>query len=148
MVSGSFLRKSPISPQETRVNFWHPYRPMTTLDCKFCRKEMVYVPLTVSHPGFGSTTFHAHFCFDCNYEYAPIGGMRNHHLYRKIGDRMYRWSYDEATGATRIWYIGTPGVPGESPNKDLELLKSFNEPIPPVTPENVEDKLKLVLVFL
>lgn len=115
--------------------------------CKFCQKDMAYVPLTVSRSG-RSATFHAHYCHNCNYEFVPLGNMKNHHLYRMVGGRMYRWTYEETTNVARIWYIGQPGVPGVSPNKDLKLLKTFEEHFPEVTPQNVEDKLKLVLVFL
>lgn len=118
------------------------------IDCKFCQKEMAYVPLTLSHSGISAITVPAYYCHGCNYEYAPIGGMKNHHLYRMVGEKMYRWSYEETTNVARIWYVGKPGVPGVSPNSDLKLLKSFEEHFPEVTPQNVEDKLKLVLVFL
>lgn len=118
------------------------------MQCKFCQKEMKYVPLVLSHSGISAITIPAHFCETCSYEYAPLGGMKNHHLYRMINERMYRWSYEETTNVARVWYVGTPGTPGVSPNKDLQLLKSFEEHFPEVTPENVEEKLKLVLVFL
>ena len=109
---------------------------------------MAYVPLTMSHSGISAIRITAYFCYDCNYEYAPIGGMKNHHLYKKLSTGMYRWSYDETTQTARVWYIGKPGVPGESPNEDLKLLKSFEDNHSDVNPDNVEEKLKLVLTFL
>lgn len=109
---------------------------------------MAFVPLTLSHTGMSAITINAYWCEKCYYEYAPLGGMINHHLYKMIGDRMFRWSYEETTDVARIWYIGSPGIPGVSPNKDLKLLKTFEEHFPMVTPDNVEEKLKLVVTFL
>jgi hypothetical protein len=108
---------------------------------------MAHVPLVISHNGMSALQLNAYYCYNCNYEYAPIGGMKNHHLYRIINDKMYRWSFEETTNVARVWYVGEPGIPGETPNKKLELLKSFEERFPEVTPQNVEEKLRLVLVF-
>ena len=102
--------------------------------------------MTITH-GQHSYTFHPYYCHTCNYEYVKMGSMINHHLYRMIGDRMFRWSHEETTNVARVWYIGSPGIPGVSPNKDLELLQSFEDNLPIVTPDNVEDKIRLVVTF-
>jgi len=49
--------------------------------------------------------------------------------------------------AGSLWYIGEPGEPGVRPNRKLKMLKTFSNP-PEVTPENVERKIRFMLLFL
>ncbi len=121
---------------------------MASPPCKFCQKETAYVPLTLSHSGISAIKINAYFCHDCQYEYAPIGGMKYHHLYKMVNNRMYRWSIEDTTKVARLWYVGQPGIPGQVPNKDLKILKTFEDHYPEITPENVERKLKFILLFL
>ena len=59
---------------------------------------------------------------------------------------MYRWT---TTGtAAHLWYVKTPGIPGVKQNEDLELLKTFKENVPDITPDNFLDKLSVYLLFL
>ncbi len=120
---------------------------MSTHLCVFCQKQTAYVPLTVMH-GLSGHKYSVYYCYDCSYEYAPIGGMRHHHLYKMINNRMYRWSWEDKTEKARLWYVGKPGEPGVRPNEDMKLIKTFEKYFPQVTPENIEKKLKFMLLFL
>lgn len=118
--------------------------------CQFCLKDTVYVPLQVSP----KHTFHVYWCNDCSAEYLSRDGVSSTHLYTLISGRMYRWSINQNehnivepyTGS--LWFIGEPGEPGVRPNKKLKLLKTFKDPLPQITPQNVERKLRFILVFL
>ncbi len=119
-----------------------------TLLCKFCSKDTVYVPLQVSR-----RKFEVHYCYDCSAEYVNYGDgeAKAVHLYITMSNKMYRWSVDEDEDHTqfgRIWYVGEPGVPGERPNRKMKMLKSFNQYFPSITPENIERKLRFILLFL
>jgi hypothetical protein len=69
-------------------------------------------------------------------------------LYTTIHDKMYRWSYHFVTKTGTLWYIETPGIPGVTPNRDMQMLKVIHEDAPKVTPQNLNDKLKLILLFM
>jgi hypothetical protein len=118
-----------------------------TLICKFCQKETTYVPLRVAD----RRTFEVHYCFSCNAEYVDYGSDdgKATHLYTEIDKKMYRWSVTEhkAKLSGYVWYVGEPGVPGVVPNKRLRLLKSFETP-PTIVPNNVEQKIRFILLFL
>ena len=115
---------------------------MTRL-CKFCQKESVYVPLTIS----SKKTFKVYYCYDCSYEYVDKMSWSNHHLYASINNRMYRWSVDESGTAANLWYVGEPGDPGKFPNRKMFLIKTFKD-FPQITPQNIERKLRFILLFL
>jgi hypothetical protein len=121
-----------------------------TLLCKFCPKETVYVPLSIKG-GVGDNSFHmfeVHYCYDCKAEYVDWAENTSIHLYTMINNRMYRWSI-EGNGTTgRLWYVGEPGEPGIRPNRKLSLVKSFTKDFPPITPQNIERKLRFMLLFL
>lgn len=91
-----------------------------------------------------------HFCQQCQAEYVcwdddqTIGSVN---LYTTINDKMYRWSVSPFDKTGRLWFIKTPGVMGQIPNKDLVLLKVFEE-FAPVTPQNIKEKIRLMLTFL
>jgi hypothetical protein len=114
--------------------------------CSFCQKETKYVPITVR----GKRTLKVNFCADCSAEfvYWRDSGTMVTHLYTTVNDKMYRWSVDSFTdGQARLWYVESPGIPGVQPNKNLKLLKSFNE-FPYITPQNINEKIKFMLVYL
>lgn len=111
--------------------------------CRFCQKETVYVPLTIS----ARRTFKVYHCYDCSYEYVDELSWSNHHLYTSINNRMYRWSVDESGTAAHLWYVGEPGEPGVRANRKLFLVKSFKD-FPSITPQNIERKLRFILLFL
>lgn len=116
---------------------------------------MVHVPLPIKYKSrslgatsLGPKQIEAYFCYDCNYEYALLGGVENHHLYTTINNRMYRWSVEEDGATARLWYVGEPGIPGVQPNRKMFHIKSFKEHFPQITPQNIERKLRFILLFL
>jgi hypothetical protein len=67
-------------------------------------------------------------------------------IYATHNSKMYRWT---STGtAAHLWYIKTPGIPGTRKNENLELIKTFNQDIPIITPDNFIEKLSVYLLFL
>ncbi len=117
------------------------------MNCRFCQQEASYAPIFVK-----THKFEVHYCATCSAEYVDYGNSKGVHLYSLLGDRMYRWSVEEfADGRTRsgtIWFVGEPGLPGVRPNRKMKMLKYFNSGIPTITPENVERKLRFMLLFL
>jgi len=114
---------------------------MTRL-CNFCQKETIYVPLIVSP----KHQFEVYYCYDCEAEYVDnTGGI---HLYTTLNGTMYRWSIEVGGTIGRLWRVGEPGIPGERPNRKMRLIKNFKEHIPEITPQNIQEKLKLILVFM
>ena len=117
------------------------------MPCRFCQKAADYVPLQVSP----KHRFEVHYCFNCQAEFVDhkIDCGKTVHLYTSISNRMYRWSIMEDIDgyAGSLWYIGEPGEPGVRPNRKLKMLKTFSNP-PEVTPENVERKIRFMLLFL
>ena len=115
--------------------------------CTFCQKDTVYVPLVVT-PQTSSNfrRFEVYYCYDCNAEYVEsTGGV---HLYATINNKMYRWSMEEEGTIGRLWSVGEPGIPGAQPNRKMFLIKSFKKDLPVITPQNILEKLKFILVFL
>jgi hypothetical protein len=67
-------------------------------------------------------------------------------IYATHNSKMYRWT---STGAAaHLWYIKTPGIPGTRKNENLELIKTLNQDIPIITPDNFIEKLSVYLLFL
>lgn len=117
-----------------------------TLLCKFCQKDTAYVPLQVK-----TRKFEVHYCYDCSAEYVEYGDTKAIHIYTVISNRMYRWSINEITEQPdygTIWYVGEPGEPGIRPNKKMKMLKSFTDYLPHITPNNIQSKLRFMLLFL
>lgn len=118
-----------------------------TLSCKFCHKDTVYVPLQISK----TRKFEVYYCYDCSAEYVNYGDTDSVHIYATLNNKMYRWSVNSITDQDdygTIWYVGEPGIPGEQPNRKMKMLKSFNTYLPDITPENIERKLRFMLLFL
>lgn len=111
--------------------------------CVYCQKETVYVPLQIK-----KHKFEVHYCYDCAAEYVSWGQIKSKHLYTTINNRMYRWSVELDGALGRLWYIEEPGEPGRSPNKGLKMVKNFGSNYPTITPQNVNDKLRFILLFL
>jgi hypothetical protein len=119
-------------------------------NCKFCQKETVYVPLVIKG-GNGDKSYHkfdVHYCYDCEAEYVHWGQINSVHLYTTVNNRMYRWSVELDGTMARLWYVGEPGEPGVRPNKKLKLVKNFKSIYPKITPQNVNEKLRFILLFL
>lgn len=118
-----------------------------TPPCKFCQKDTVYVPLQVSP----KHKFEVHYCYGCQAEFVDhkIDYGKVIHLYTTINTRMYRWSLmeDEDGYNGHLWYIGEPGEPGIRPNRKVKIIKTFSCP-PEITPENIERKIRIMLLFL
>lgn len=122
--------------------------------CKFCLKDMVYVPIPIKYKSrsLGATSLNprqitVYYCYDCKYEYVVLGDNINHHLYTEINNRTYRWSLEY--GMAQIWYVGEPGIPGKQPNRQMKRLQSFKDGYyPNITPQNIEQKLRFMLLFL
>lgn len=122
--------------------------------CRFCQKETVFVPLKIKHkarsPSVQDTTrvIPVYYCYDCQAEYAFFGSLLNVHLYATIKDRMYRWSIEWDGAMGRLWYVGKPGIPGQTTNKEMQLVKDFKQTYPKITPQNIQEKLRFLLTFL
>lgn len=115
--------------------------------CDFCRKEVPPAPLN-------ELTVHGmdvYFCLNCSAEYVymekGIGLPVSVHQYIKINDKMYRWSVSNIDGKAHLWYVKSPGVPGIRPNRDMHHLITFKH-YPRITPENIEAKIRMMLIFL
>lgn len=116
--------------------------------CKFCQQDVLYRPLEeLEHLGVK-----VYFCYDCSAEYlywdnANLGSsFATTSIYTTYKDKMYRWT---TTGnSAHLWYIKTPGIPGTRKNENLELIKTFNSNLPDITPDNIQDKLSVYLLFL
>lgn len=115
--------------------------------CKFCYQEVQYKPLAEME-NYGVRVY---FCYDCNTEYLywmnpNISDNISVSIYATHNSKMYRWT---STGvAAHLWYIKTPGIPGTRKNENLELIKTFNQDIPIITPDNFIEKLSVYLLFL
>ena len=118
--------------------------------CKFCQAKMEYVPLSVRSSNKNFRTMDVFYCYKCDYEYNKVGTWENHHVYKIVNSKMYRWSiafFNDATA--RLWYVGEPGAPGVRPNRKMKLLQRFEAGCyPSITPQNIEQKLRFMLLFL
>ena len=115
--------------------------------CKFCGQEVEYKPLEEMKQ-YGVAVY---FCYKCLTEYiywmnSNFGDYISVSIYATHNNKMYRWT---TTGtAAHLWYIKTPGIPGTRKNENLELLKTFNQDIPTITPDNFLEKLSVYLLFI
>ena len=126
--------------------------------CDFCNKETKYVPLTVGYKsrslGFTTggpkpRTIKVHFCSGCQAEYVFWGDNPSVNLYTTVNGNLYRWSKDTLLGnAGRLWHVKDPGIPGIKQNSNLHMLKSFDVDIPDITPHNVNEKVRFMLLWL
>lgn len=116
--------------------------------CVYCQKETVYVPLQFRSSSGHKHTMEVHYCYDCAAEYVHWGQVNSKHLYTVINNRTYRWSIEIDGSLGRLWAIDEPGVPGKSPNRGLTVVKSFGDKYPTITPQNVNEKLRFILLFL
>jgi hypothetical protein len=65
---------------------------------------------------------------------------------------MYRWTVsigrNSLWASATLWYVEKPGIPGKKKNEGLVPVKDFENPLPDVNPQNINEKLKTWLVFL
>lgn len=117
--------------------------------CKFCNQNTEHRPLKEV-----ASMFDIYFCYSCNAEFLYIDKddedkeIWGYSIYTYINNELYRWTVS-GLGHGHIWFIGTPGVPGEVPNLNTELIKTIKQdPLPDVTPTNINFKIKTWLTFL
>ena len=120
--------------------------------CHYCNKDTAYVPLTVARPGMMARLriIKVYYCQECQAEYvywSDINTLSSIHLYTTINGKMYRWSTGTTDTDARLWYIANPGVPGQTHNSGVELLKNFPDH-PDLTPQNVQAKIHFMLPYL
>lgn len=106
----------------------------------------MYVPIQVKQH-----RIEVYFCNACQAEFVDhkydYGFVIN--LYTLVNEKMYKWSLlqDVDGYAGTLWYIGEPGEPGVRPNRKVKMLKHLDfDPL--ITPENVQRKIEMMLVFL
>lgn len=124
------------------------------LPCKFCPKMADYSPIHELDSTVFQDRLLVYFCSDCRAEYLVYkksNKVYSTSLYTKINDRVYRWSVLSEDNA-QLWLVKEPGTPGISVNKGLSMVKSFpskdGEPLPALTPQNINEKIRIWLVFL
>lgn len=114
--------------------------------CKFCQQDVLYRPIEeLEHLGVK-----VYFCYDCSAEYLYWGSdsIDSVSIYTTYRERMYRWTVISGGTSAHLWYIKTPGVPGSRKNEDMELIKTFKEDLPIITPDNFIEKLSVYLLFI
>lgn len=112
--------------------------------CGYCKKEAVYSPLK----DMEVHEVKVYFCHSCNAEYLfwQDGSLASQSLYVTINNKMYRWT--EGAGIYQLWYVKTPGEPGVRINQNMESIKAFRfDNYPVITPENIEQKVKIMLLM-
>ncbi len=124
--------------------------------CTFCQQETLdkSLPLELSNHPTVNRLLKVDFCEKCMAEYVywaegdKIPFVTN--LYITHNDKLYRWSLHYHEGKGRLWYIEEPGIPGVRANKKLKLLKVFSkeDETPHITPQNILEKVKLILLFM
>ena len=126
------------------------------VECLYCKKSASYTPLSAME----KHGVKIYFCRRCQAEYLYYeGGDRaSVSIYTILYDKTYRWTVTR--GATsnqptaRLWYVESPGIPGQQPNEGLKLLAKFGHlnpqsPIvPEITPSNIRRKIKTYLMML
>jgi hypothetical protein len=120
---------------------------MTTTNriCRFCQQIAPYTPLE----DMELHGIKVYYCFSCQAEYIywRDGTIANTSLYTSINDKMYRWSVYPNDGM-RLWYFRVPGIPGARANKGGKVLFHIENNYANITPQNVEAKIRNILLFL
>ena len=114
--------------------------------CKFCEENAEYKPL----PEMDKYNARVYFCDPCQAEYVFFRNQNKPavvSLYISIHNKMYRWS--KLLGdVVHLYEVKVPGLPGVQINKDLQLLKRFENVGYTMTPQNIKSKLEILLTFL
>lgn len=115
--------------------------------CNFCQKETSDKSISLTP----KRNMKVDFCTDCSAEYVYWSDANETpyavHLYATIGDKMYRWSSYFGHAVGHLWYIEVPGIPGLVPNRKTKLLKTLQDD-PKITPQNINEKISLIILFL
>jgi hypothetical protein len=115
------------------------------MKCQFCQQDATFAPLD-EMKDYGVDVY---FCHTCQAEYLVFqktNFINSVSLYTTINKKMYRVTNIQNT-LVQLWYIKNPGIPGTRKNTDLSLIASFKEDLPKVTPLNIKDKVRTLLVF-
>lgn len=120
--------------------------------CKFCPTKnynAVYAPID-DMERHGAHVFFCHAC-QAEYIYFADGICACTSLYTTINNKMYRWTVT-SVGTGNLSYIGQPGIPGVKKNDQIQTIKYFDpqqgHKVHHLTPQNVQEKLKIWLLFL
>jgi len=115
--------------------------------CNFCQKETSDKSISLTP----KRNMKVDFCAGCLAEYVYWSDEKKTpyaiHLYTTIGDKTYRWSSYHGNTTGHLWFIEEPGVPGITPNRKTKLLKTLQED-PHITPQNISDKIELIILFM
>jgi hypothetical protein len=117
--------------------------------CSFCQQPPVYAPLE----DMDQYGWKVYYCAECQAEYVYWDAEKLNvyqdaavHLYTFINEKLYRWSmYPD--GSVRIWHFQEPGLPGVRPNRKGKVLLHVEKNPPTVTPQNIEAKIRTILLF-
>lgn len=116
--------------------------------CDFCKQEAPHTPIQALE----SKGLKIYFCENCNTEYTLWNDQTPaaRHMYVTINDKLYRWTITRAGQGVKAYlrYYKDPGIPGAMVNRNQELLQIFTESIPEITPDNIEQKIRFILLFL
>lgn len=119
--------------------------------CHYCQQVVPHRPLEQME----SRNIKVYFCATCQAEYTYFppwneGDLAGQHLYVTINNQLYRWSLGGPLKETAyLWHIREPGIPGVKPNRKTKLLKHFDKGEQlDINPQNIEAKIKFMLLFL
>lgn len=116
--------------------------------CQFCQRKVPYISIRELE----KIGVENHWCDVCRAAYLiwkDSDVPDSCSLYTIIKDKCYCWT-TTATGRAALWYVKNPGELGKELTHDRELLFSMapEDNQPKITPENVSQKIKTMLVFL
>ncbi len=127
-------------------NFQKHHQPKP---CSYCGGFAGYAPI----PEMDYHEADVYFCHRCQAEYVYFRrseSLANTSLYTTINGKMYRWS--ENRGIGQLFHIKIPGITGQKKNEGLEMVRAFDpdrgDAVPHITPQNIADKIRTILVFL
>lgn len=120
----------------------------TDVICRFCQQTALNIPIKV----LDRIGVRHHWCETCQAEYLRFEDsdtINSCTLYTTIKDKCYCWA-TTGTGRAALWYVENPGELGKEISRDREVLFSLapRDNQPTITPENVNQKIKTMLVFL
>lgn len=117
--------------------------------CEYCGGSAGYSPIDEMNRHEADV----YFCQRCKAEYIYFRRtefLANTSLYVEINGKTYRWSHNRGIG--QLWFIEKPGEPGVRRNDGIKLVRTFSpgvgESVPQITPSNIEEKVRTILVFL
>jgi len=123
------------------------------LQCRFCLNDTFSANFQ-AYP----RVLYVNYCYICRAEYVwfykPY--QANIHLYTVINKETYRWTIVYWPTAhhkidimeNKLWHVQQPGFPGLLLNQNVKLLKTFKIDNPIINPQNIQEKLKIMLLFL